>query len=64
LPYLVILDCHAKIVTLANRVMPRLEWRGTLDYVPNRVVSFLEAQRMVGKGCDAYLAFERDVNVQ
>ncbi|XP_070032181.1 uncharacterized protein [Nicotiana tomentosiformis] len=62
-PYHAILDCHAKMVTLAILGLPRLEWRCTLDYVPNMVVSFLKAQRMVGQGCDAYLDFVRDVSV-
>ncbi|XP_070036564.1 uncharacterized protein [Nicotiana tomentosiformis] len=42
--------------------LPWLEWRGTLDYIPNKVVSFLKAQWMVEKGCGAYLAFVRDVS--
>ncbi|XP_070036971.1 uncharacterized protein [Nicotiana tomentosiformis] len=58
-PYHAILDCHAKNVTLATPGLPRLECRGALDYVPSRVISFLKAQRMVEKGCDAYLAFVR-----
>ncbi|XP_070032721.1 uncharacterized protein [Nicotiana tomentosiformis] len=62
-PYYAILDCHAKMVTLAIPGLPWLEWRGTLDYVPSRVVSFLKAHRMVGKGCDNYLAFLRDVSI-
>nr|XP_033511948.1 uncharacterized protein LOC117276717 [Nicotiana tomentosiformis] len=37
--------------------------RGTLDHVPNKVVSFLKSRRMVAKGCDPYLAFMRDVSV-
>ncbi|XP_070017324.1 uncharacterized protein [Nicotiana sylvestris] len=61
-PYHVILDCHAKNVTLAMPGLPQLEWRSALDYVPSRVVSFLKAHRMVKKGCDAYLAFVRDIN--
>ncbi|XP_070046796.1 uncharacterized protein [Nicotiana tomentosiformis] len=61
-PYHAILDCHTKTVALAMPGMPRLEWKGTLDYVPSRVVSFLKAQRMVKKGCDAYLAFVRDIS--
>ena len=52
-----ILDCHAKTVTLAMPGLPRIEWRGSLDYVPSRVISYLKAQRMVGKGCLSYLAF-------
>ncbi|XP_070034504.1 uncharacterized protein [Nicotiana tomentosiformis] len=41
--------------------LPRIEWRGSLDYVSSRVISYLKAQRIVGKGCLAYLAFVRDV---
>ncbi|XP_070032314.1 uncharacterized protein [Nicotiana tomentosiformis] len=62
-PYHVILDCHAKTVTLAMPGLPRLEWQGTLDYVPRRVVSFLKEHQMVEKGCDAYLTFVRDVSI-
>ncbi|XP_070036563.1 uncharacterized protein [Nicotiana tomentosiformis] len=43
--------------------LPWLEWRGTLDYIPNRVVSFVKAHRMVEKGCEAYLALVRDSGV-
>ncbi|XP_070002165.1 uncharacterized protein [Nicotiana sylvestris] len=45
------------------RGLPRLEWRGTLDYTPFRVISFLKAQRMVENGCDAYLAYVRDDSI-
>ncbi|XP_070002914.1 uncharacterized protein [Nicotiana sylvestris] len=62
-PYHAILDCHAKIVILAMAGLPWIEWKGALNYVPNRVISFLKAERMVEKGCDAYLAFVRDVSV-
>ncbi|XP_070054787.1 uncharacterized protein [Nicotiana tomentosiformis] len=61
-PYHAILDCHAKTVTLSMPRLPRLEWRGTLDYVPSRVVSFLKARRKVEKGRNAYLAYLRDVS--
>ncbi|XP_070045171.1 uncharacterized protein [Nicotiana tomentosiformis] len=61
-PYHAIMDCHAMTVALAMPGFPWLEWRSTLDYVPSRVVSFLKAQQMVEKGCDAYLAFLRDVS--
>ncbi|XP_070039829.1 uncharacterized protein [Nicotiana tomentosiformis] len=62
-PYHAILHCHAKTVTLAMLGLPRLEWRGALDYFPSRAVSFIKAQGMVEKGCDAYLAFVRDVSM-
>ncbi|XP_070013607.1 uncharacterized protein [Nicotiana sylvestris] len=57
-----ILDCNTKSRTLAMTGVPRVEWRGTLDYTPSRVLSFLKAQRMVEKGCDMYLAYVRNVS--
>ncbi|XP_070041442.1 uncharacterized protein [Nicotiana tomentosiformis] len=62
-PYHAILDCHAETGTLAMLDLPRLECRGTLDYIPSKLVSFLKAQQMVGKGYDAYLAYMRDISV-
>ncbi|XP_070007475.1 uncharacterized protein [Nicotiana sylvestris] len=62
-PHYAILYCHAKTVMLAMPGLPRLKWRGTLDYTPSRVISFLKAQRMVEKGYDAYLAYVKDVNI-
>ncbi|XP_070045613.1 uncharacterized protein [Nicotiana tomentosiformis] len=63
LPRYTILDCHATIMTFVMPRLPRLEWKGTLDYTPSRVISFLKSYRMVEKGCDAYLAYVRDVNI-
>ncbi|XP_070023228.1 uncharacterized protein [Nicotiana sylvestris] len=59
-----ILDCHAKIVTLAIPGVSQIEWRGETDYVPNRVISLLKSQCMVGKGCLSYVAFVRDVGAK
>ncbi|XP_070024805.1 uncharacterized protein [Nicotiana sylvestris] len=61
-PYRAILGCHAKIVMLAMPGVPRIEWRGSTDFIPSRVISFLKAHRMVGKGCVLYLDFVRDVS--
>ncbi|XP_070036866.1 uncharacterized protein [Nicotiana tomentosiformis] len=61
-PYHTILDFHTKTVTLAMPGLPRLDWRGALDYVPSRVVSFLKARQMIENGFDASLAFMRDVS--
>ncbi|XP_070057098.1 uncharacterized protein [Nicotiana tomentosiformis] len=58
-----ILDSHANTVTLSILGLPRIDWRSSFDYVPSRVISYLKAQRMVGKGCLAYLAFVRDVGI-
>ncbi|XP_070057230.1 uncharacterized protein [Nicotiana tomentosiformis] len=55
-------DCHTKTVTLAKRGLPKVEWRGSPNYVPSRVISYLKAQRIVGKGYLSYLSFMRDVD--
>ncbi|XP_070010704.1 uncharacterized protein [Nicotiana sylvestris] len=62
-PHYATLDCHAKTVTLAMPGIPRVEWSGTLYHTLSRVISFLKAQRMVEKGCVAYLAYVRDVSI-
>ncbi|XP_070045037.1 uncharacterized protein [Nicotiana tomentosiformis] len=51
----VVLDCHAKTVTLAMPELPRLEWRGSSISIFSRVISFLKAGHMVEKGCLGYL---------
>ncbi|XP_070057147.1 uncharacterized protein [Nicotiana tomentosiformis] len=61
-PYHAILDYHAKTVTLAMPGLPRFVWRGPLRHTPNRVISFLKAQRMVEKGSLVFLAFVRHVS--
>ncbi|XP_070036041.1 uncharacterized protein [Nicotiana tomentosiformis] len=63
-PYHAILDCHAKIVTLAIPYLPRLEWKGSFISTSSRVISFLKARQMVEKGCLAYLAYVRDTVVE
>jgi len=59
-----ILDYHAKTVMLAMPGVPHIEWRGSTDFVPNRVISFLYAQWMDGNGCFSYLDFVRDVGAE
>ncbi|XP_070040754.1 uncharacterized protein [Nicotiana tomentosiformis] len=60
LPYHTILDCHAKMVTLAMPGLPRIEWKGTPGHSTSKIVSYVKARRMVEKGCLAYLAYIRD----
>ncbi|XP_070046242.1 uncharacterized protein [Nicotiana tomentosiformis] len=59
-----VLDCHAKTMTLSMLGFSRVEWSGFIDYVPSRVISYLNEQRMGEKGCLSYLAFVRDVRVE
>ncbi|XP_070036712.1 uncharacterized protein [Nicotiana tomentosiformis] len=60
--YHAILDFHTKTVMLGMSGLLMLELRGSLGHVPSRVMSFLNAQRMVEKGCLAYFPFVRDVS--
>ncbi|XP_070055360.1 uncharacterized protein [Nicotiana tomentosiformis] len=41
--YHVVLDCHAKIVTLEMPELPRFEWKGSSVSASNQVISFLKA---------------------
>ncbi|XP_070007786.1 uncharacterized protein [Nicotiana sylvestris] len=59
--YNAILDCHAKIVTLAMPEFPRLEWKCSSVSASSLIISFLKARYMVEKGCLAYLAYIRDI---
>ncbi|XP_060171505.1 uncharacterized protein LOC132602743 [Lycium barbarum] len=61
-PYHAILECHAKIVTLAMPGIPRLEWRGTPSPAPRKIISYLRAKKLVDKGCLAYLAHVCDTS--
>ncbi|XP_070021859.1 uncharacterized protein [Nicotiana sylvestris] len=63
-PYLAVLDCHAKTVTLDLLGFPQLEWRGTPSHSVSRVVSYIKSQRMVEKGVLTYLAYVRDSSVE
>ncbi|XP_070048939.1 uncharacterized protein [Nicotiana tomentosiformis] len=63
-PYHVVLDFHAKTVTLAMLELPRLEWKGLSVSASNQVISFLKARHMVEKGCLAYLAYGRDTTAE
>ncbi|XP_070002832.1 uncharacterized protein [Nicotiana sylvestris] len=51
-------------VALPMPGVPWIEWRGSTDFVPSRVISFLKVQQIVGKGCLSHLAFMRDVSAE
>ncbi|XP_070050919.1 uncharacterized protein [Nicotiana tomentosiformis] len=53
-PYHAILDCHAKTVTLATLGFPRLQWRGTPGHSTSMDISYVNARRMIKKGCLVY----------
>lgn len=56
--YHVILDCHAKTITLSMLELPILEWNGSSVSSSSQVISFfLKARHLVEKGCLAYQAY-------
>ncbi|XP_070035242.1 uncharacterized protein [Nicotiana tomentosiformis] len=63
-PYYATLDCHANMVTLAMPGLSRLEWRGTPSHSTIRFISYVQARRMVEKGCLAYLAYIPDYSAE
>ncbi|XP_070018094.1 uncharacterized protein [Nicotiana sylvestris] len=50
------LDYHAKIVRFKFPNEEVLEWKGSSASLVGKFISYLKAQRMIGKGCLAYLA--------
>ncbi|XP_070026298.1 uncharacterized protein [Nicotiana sylvestris] len=50
------LDCHAKIVRFQFPNEEVLEWKGSSASLVGKFISYLKAQRMIGKRCLAYLA--------
>ncbi|XP_070050849.1 uncharacterized protein [Nicotiana tomentosiformis] len=56
--YHAILDCHAKIVTLAMPEFPRLERKGSSVSASSQVISFLKARHMAEKG----MSLDRDID--
>ncbi|MCF8701934.1 hypothetical protein L3054_11165, partial [Corynebacterium sp. MC-10] len=59
-----ILDCYAKIVTLAMPDVPKIEWKGDSGSYPSKVISYIHAQKLVDRGCLSYLAFIRDTSME
>ncbi|KAH0746513.1 hypothetical protein KY290_008221 [Solanum tuberosum] len=62
-PYYVVLNCNAKFVTLEILGREKLEWEGVYKPKPAKVISPIQARKLVGQGCLAYLAHIRDVEV-
>ncbi|KAF3645078.1 hypothetical protein FXO37_21138 [Capsicum annuum] len=62
-PYHVILDCFAKIVTLSLAGMTRIAWKGALYLGPKRIISYVQARKLVERGYLSYLTHIRDISV-
>ncbi|KAM3320328.1 hypothetical protein P3S67_007528 [Capsicum chacoense] len=44
--------------------LPRLEWSCVQSSYPKKVISFIQAQQLVEKGCLSYLAYVRDIGTE
>ncbi|XP_070020714.1 uncharacterized protein [Nicotiana sylvestris] len=62
--YHIVLDFHAKTITLVIPGLPGLEWKGSTVVTSSQVISFLKARHMVEKGCLAYLAYVLDTTTE
>ncbi|XP_070049537.1 uncharacterized protein [Nicotiana tomentosiformis] len=54
--YYAMLDCCAKRARFQFPNEEVLEWKGSSASLIGKIISYLKAQRMIGKGCLAYLA--------
>ncbi|WMV37326.1 hypothetical protein MTR67_030711 [Solanum verrucosum] len=59
-----ILDFYSKTVTLAMSGVPIVEWTCAIGSYPNKVISFIRAQRLVDRGFFPYLALIQDTSVE
>ncbi|XP_070009495.1 uncharacterized protein [Nicotiana sylvestris] len=62
--YHAILDCYAKMVTLAMPRLPRLQWREAPGHSTSRVIYYMKARRMVENGCLTHLAYVCDSTME
>ncbi|KAF3616748.1 putative pre-mRNA-processing factor 6-like [Capsicum annuum] len=56
-------DSYAMTMTLASPNVPRIAWKGALYLGPKRIISYIQAQKFVERGCLYYLAHVHDINV-
>ena len=62
-PYHDVVDYFDKIVTLASPSVPRIAWKGALHSGPKRIISYIQARKLVKRGCLSYLAHICDTSV-
>lgn len=62
-PYLAFLDYFSKTMTLASPGMSMIAWKGECYSGPKRIISYVQARKLVESGCLSYLAHIRDTSV-
>ena len=54
-------DCFRKVVTFQGLGMPEFEFVGERNVLPSCLISALTAERLMKKGCHAFLGYVRDI---
>ena len=62
-PYYVVLNCNTKSVTLEIPGREKFEWEGVYKSKKAKIISFIRASKLVERGCLAYLAHIKDVEI-
>ena len=58
--YRAMVDCFRKVVTFQSLGMPEFEFVGERNVLPSCLISALAAERLMKKGCHAFLGYVRD----
>lgn len=62
-PYHGVLNCYANTMTLALPGVPKISLKGVLHPGSKRIMSYVQARRLVERGCLSYLAYICDTSV-
>ena len=62
--YYVVLNCNTKSVTLEIPAWEKLVWEGAYEPKKTKIISSIQARKLVRQGCLDYLDHIRDVEVE
>ena len=55
-----LVDCFRKVVTFRSWGLPEFEFQGKRNILPSCLISALKAEKLLSKGCQAFLAYVVD----
>ena len=55
-----LVDCFRKVVTFRSWGLPEFEFQGERNILPSCLISALKAEKLLNKGCQAFLAYVVD----
>ena len=53
-------DCYRKVVMFRSPGLPEIEFQGERNVLPSCIISALKAEKLMNKGCQAFLAYVVD----